>query len=84
MSVRARFVVSFLVSYMFVYLGPSRATAWLRAGQEPSMASPGLSSLILKSHVSPVGASRERENRGWRGWCRAGVAAAWWCCWRIR
>ena len=27
----------------------------------------GLSSHILKSHMSPVGASRERENREWCG-----------------
>src|SRR5260370_22934420 len=41
-SVRARLVVSFLVSYMFVYLGPSPATAGLRAGRETSMSSPVL------------------------------------------
>jgi hypothetical protein len=53
-NVRARFVVSFLVSYMFVYLGPPRAAAGSRAGRETSMASPGLSSLILKSGRSAV------------------------------
>jgi hypothetical protein len=45
----AGFAVSFLVSYMFVYPGPSRAIVGPRAGRETSMASPGLSSLILKA-----------------------------------
>jgi hypothetical protein len=40
-----------------------------------SMISHGRSSLILKSHVSPVGASRERENPDW-----CGEASGWGCC----
>ncbi len=38
---RARFAVSFLVSYTFGYLGRSRASAGFRAGEETNMASVG-------------------------------------------